>query len=90
MALDTRDWYRDLLRRRTGYTERARFRRPQGELDREAATARRGRAWRPWRRAALAAATAILASAVYADMKAAQVPMTWAGLKWWLSLWMPI
>lgn len=28
MAADNRDWYRDLLRKRTNYVERSRFRRP--------------------------------------------------------------
>lgn len=28
MAMDQRDWYRDLLKKRTGYSEKSDFRRP--------------------------------------------------------------
>lgn len=35
MGSDNRDWYRDWWRRKTGYVERADFRRPAREVDRE-------------------------------------------------------
>ncbi len=33
MAMDTRHWYRDLLRKRTGYVERSAFRLPASESE---------------------------------------------------------
>lgn len=54
MAIDTRDWYRDKLRKRTGYVERATFR-----------TGRSESLWpikfKAWRRKAAVAAVIVLA-----------------------------
>lgn len=35
MAGDSRGWYRDWWRKRTGYTERARFRMSEGDIARD-------------------------------------------------------
>ena len=35
MAMDNRDWYRNLLRKKTGYVERAVFRMEYGEAERK-------------------------------------------------------
>ena len=35
MAADNRDWYRDWWRKKMGYVERADFRRPAREVERE-------------------------------------------------------
>lgn len=58
MGVQDRDWYREALRKRSGYTERARFRRSQTELNREAAA-------RPFRRIVGAFILAIIASMLY-------------------------
>ncbi len=42
MAIDTRDWYRDLLRKKTRYVERARFRMGHDEVARH----KHAKAWR--------------------------------------------
>ena len=45
MGSDNRDWYRDWWRKKTGYVERAGFRRPAAEVERE--TALRWSNWHP-------------------------------------------
>ena len=60
MSIDTRDWYRDLLRKKTGYTERAHFRISFGELERR----KYRRAWRRNWLVLAAVVTAIAAIAV--------------------------
>lgn len=48
MALDTRDWYRDLLRKKTAYVEKAGFRRNLGEAHRTEVRKRYSARQRNW------------------------------------------
>lgn len=61
MAIDTRDWYRDWWRKKTGYVERAQFRMGVAEFARY----RRARAWRfAFKLVALLAVLGVVASGI--------------------------
>lgn len=45
MGIDSRDWYRDKIRKDEGYVERAAFRVSLAEVEREAIRRQRRRAW---------------------------------------------
>lgn len=86
MALDDRDWYRDALREKQRYTERARTRVKLRGSERVF--------HRPLRRGGPGYLTPLIwalffgiVSFVVYDMSKHGAPLTWAGFKWWLSLW---
>ncbi len=86
MGIQDRDWYRDALREKQRYTERARtrvnLRRPERVFRQPVHVAKSGfitpLIW--------ALVFLIFAFVVY-DMSKHGVPFTLAGFKWWLSLW---
>lgn len=45
MGIDSRDWYRDKIRKAEGYVERAAFRVSLGQLERERVRRQRRDAW---------------------------------------------
>ena len=45
MGIESRDWYRDKIRKSEGYVERAAFRVSLGQLERETIRRQRRRAW---------------------------------------------
>lgn len=77
MGIQDRDWYREEMRKRA-----------------RSESANRGRSWpsalsgvrRPYRWALLVVLLACVVG-VARDMKDRGIPLSWHGLKWWLSLW---